>query len=304
MRKDGMRTGQWHDDKMNGKGVIVKGNKVYKGDIKDDLYEGKGRLTTATGDDYEGFFKNSQKHGIGTYVCSSDDNDKRYKYVGEFVNDKMDGEGVLVNEQGQSIIGIFKGKIATYGVTDLPAPLKQYYGQFSEDYQAHGEGVMHLEDGSRIKGNFNQGTLISGEKIIGKLKYTGQLNSEYQQHGIGVIVSEAGGTIRGSFENGVLTRGEIDMSPPLLKYTGGFNSDYRMHGEGKLDFRNGSVYIGTFANGNINGTGRWKNASGDVYQGQWKGNGPIGTGTIMYTNGLTKENVRIKISECAFKELA
>lgn len=301
IRKDGMRTGQWHDDKMNGKGVIVKGNIVYKGDIKDDLYEGKGRLTTAKGDDYEGFFAASKKHGIGTYVYSSDDNNKRYKYVGEFVNDKMDGEGVLVNEQGQSIIGIFKGKVATYGMTDLPAPLKQYHGQFSDDYQAHGEGVLTLEDWSVIQGHFDKGTLISGEKVIGKLKYTGQLNSNYQQHGIGVVVSESG-TIRGRFENDILTIGEIDMSPPLLKYTGGFNSDYRMHGDGMLTFRNGSVYTGDFVNGNINGTGRWKNANGDVYQGQWKANSPIGTGTIIYTSGLMKENVRVRISECAFKE--
>lgn len=70
----GVYTGQWVDDKRNGKGKFIYGSyftktagDVYDGEWLDDKKTAKGKITYANGDTFEGYFLNGLKNGPGKY---------------------------------------------------------------------------------------------------------------------------------------------------------------------------------------------------------------------------------------------
>lgn len=77
--------------------VLPTGAAEYSGDWGERDSEGlihphgKGELTYANGDKYQGDFKNGQKHGYGCYTWENQES-----YTGEWENDLKDGEGTLI----------------------------------------------------------------------------------------------------------------------------------------------------------------------------------------------------------------
>ena len=65
--------------------------------------EGKGKMTYASGDVYEGEFKNGYPDGKGVYRYSTGD-----KYEGEFKEGKMNGEGTVTFKSGTKQVGIYE----------------------------------------------------------------------------------------------------------------------------------------------------------------------------------------------------
>ncbi|XP_053169708.1 MORN repeat-containing protein 2 [Scomber japonicus] len=78
-------TGEWHEDKMNGRGT----------------------LQHPSGAKYEGEFKDNMYHGTGIYTFLDGS-----IYTGHFNENRLEGEGAFTNTQGLVWMGEFHGKAA------------------------------------------------------------------------------------------------------------------------------------------------------------------------------------------------
>ena len=95
-------------DCNNGYGTYVwdsgefKGDK-YVGENKNNLADGQGTYTYASGSKYVGEWKNDVRHGQGTFTFADGD-----KYVGEFKNGTKHGNGTYTFADGTTKSGIWK----------------------------------------------------------------------------------------------------------------------------------------------------------------------------------------------------
>ena len=92
-----------NSDKPFGYGVFYGDNGyVYKGEWADGLANGYGKATWPDGAYQEGFFVNDLFTGKGVYFTSS-----KIKYIGNFVNSSLVGDGKMILEGGQILSGSF-----------------------------------------------------------------------------------------------------------------------------------------------------------------------------------------------------
>lgn len=78
-------------------GTMIKKELTYKGEFKDDMVHGKGKITYKDGSWYEGEFEFTQLHGEGEYHHTSG-----WIYKGLLAYNKYEGFGTLYqNEQGK-----------------------------------------------------------------------------------------------------------------------------------------------------------------------------------------------------------
>ncbi|XP_062239194.1 MORN repeat-containing protein 2 [Platichthys flesus] len=80
---------------------------IYTGEWLEDKMNGKGTLQYPSGVMYEGEFKDNMFHGMGTYTFQDGSN-----YKGQFLENRMEGEGAFTNTQGMVWTGEFHGKAA------------------------------------------------------------------------------------------------------------------------------------------------------------------------------------------------
>mmetsp|Transcript_122678 Transcript_122678/g.392785 ORF Transcript_122678/g.392785 Transcript_122678/m.392785 type:complete len:366 (-) Transcript_122678:343-1440(-) len=123
--------GQWQFGEKSGKGTLTTScGSIYSGDFHAGHLEGRGTITFITNDQYVGEFKDSAFTGLGCYTWSSGttlmgvfENNfcsklgkKAYPngqvYVGELLEDEEHGRGVLADQSGNRIVGIWnRGKL-------------------------------------------------------------------------------------------------------------------------------------------------------------------------------------------------
>lgn len=110
------------------------GTKYYGATDKDNEPFGKGVMIFKTGTRYDGEFKKSQRNGCGilSYPPSTD---FPIDYVGEFVNDQLEGRGKLRWKDG-----------------------REYRGNFKADH-CEGQGTFKSADGSSKSGIWQKGKL-------------------------------------------------------------------------------------------------------------------------------------------------
>jgi hypothetical protein len=111
---EGEYSGHFKNGKLHGYGVFKnisehtqKKEIIYKGQFKDNVFNGKGVIPEygGFGPAYAGQFKNGLKHGFGTLKWID------YTYVGEFKYDNENGKGTLIKNK-KKFKGIYKnGKI-------------------------------------------------------------------------------------------------------------------------------------------------------------------------------------------------
>ena len=159
---------------------------MYKGDLKDDKRDGKGKMTYLNGDVYEGDWKDDKLDGTGKMIYANDD-----KYEGNWKEDKRDGQGKMTYEiyesklvapdiQGQ------KQQVDTYKVLD---------GKWEDDTFI--EGTSILTDGSIYKGEF--GKLVD---IVDTSKDTDKVSQAIFFNGKGIMNYENGDVYEGDWKNG------------------------------------------------------------------------------------------------------
>lgn len=61
--------GEYENDKLSGNVKVYASNSlIYKGEMKNGMYNGKGETYYGNGQvEYKGEFKNDERHGYGTY---------------------------------------------------------------------------------------------------------------------------------------------------------------------------------------------------------------------------------------------
>jgi hypothetical protein len=91
-------------DCVNGFGTytFASGDK-YEGEFKDGKYNGQGTLTFASGDKYVGEWKDNKENGQGIYTSTNGD-----KYEGEFKDSKYNGQGTYIVANGDKYVGEMK----------------------------------------------------------------------------------------------------------------------------------------------------------------------------------------------------
>ena len=206
--KDGNKyEGGWANDIMDGygrilskngdyyegdiKSGIIEGNGIfylyekkilYKGEFKNNLFEGKGEQVYENNGNkliYEGMFKEGKREGNGKFIFEDE-----ILYEGGFVNDKFNGEGLFKWKDGRQYKGKWKdNQINGKGIFtwdnnisyegDYKNNRREGYGtyHFGENnyYEGkwlnnlpHGEG-KYIKDGNIVEGLFRFGKIIKNK---------------------------------------------------------------------------------------------------------------------------------------------
>ena len=107
--------GEWLNGKRHGFGKCIWANgDIYEGEWSNSKAHGKGKITRKAGNagvDFEGEFVDNKRHGRGTVWYKSGS-----KYVGDYVDDKQQGNAEFNSFEGWSFKGaVFQGR-PTVGV--------------------------------------------------------------------------------------------------------------------------------------------------------------------------------------------
>ena len=207
-----------------GLGILYTQGKKYEGNFCKGKLLGLGRYIDEEGTCFEGIFENNKiiskatvikinedskkieyfgdlvdlkKNGKGEEICENS-----YKYTGDFVNDKWEGEGQLENyDTGDIYNGHFEqGKINGKGIFKWKNG-EIYEGNFINGIK-HGKGIHRWPDGSEYEGEYNNGIRD------GKAKYTwadGRIFKGYfkkgKPEGKGIIIYN-GKTVECEYKDG------------------------------------------------------------------------------------------------------
>ena len=176
--------------------ITLKDKHSYKGEFLNGKMHGYGVMNILhpnfKGDKYVGEFNENKKNGQGTYIFAQGN-----KYVGSYKDDEYHGLGTFTYVNGNKYIGEFKeGEMHGQGTFTF-ANGDKYVGEY-KDSKYNGQGTYTYENGNKYVGEFKDGKLngqgtfeyASGGKYVGELK-------DDKFNGRGILYS-ANGTIEKS----------------------------------------------------------------------------------------------------------
>ena len=173
---------------------------VYVGDISGGLRDGKGRMEfSATGDVYEGDFKNDEITGYGTFTYAQGD-----VYTGFLINSKKNGQGKFVSANGNVYEGNYVDDVRSGEGKFVWASGAVYEGEFADDLKS-GKGVMIYDNGDKYEGTFKNDmrdgdkgiyTWANGERYNGPFRNNLQDTRLVDENG-NFIVNEYGEYVHG-----------------------------------------------------------------------------------------------------------
>lgn len=280
--KTSSSTGCVSGDCDNGYGTYTwSTGEKYEGYWKDKMRNGFGTNWFASGAKYTGNWKDDLKDGYGIYEYAP--TTKFTKYIGNFVTDKLTGQGTLYHKDGTIESGNFKDNV--------------YMGSYASDY------TYNSTKGSKycIAGNCNNGYGIyifdNGDK------YAGEWNNG-QREGQGAYYYKSGIRYTGNFRNNTLDGYGYCLWTDGSYYIGEW-ADGAINGQGAYHYANGTKDVGYWKNtrlqnstynsgcvsGDCNngfGTYIWgvdTKSPGDKYTGYWLNGERTGQGTYYYADG-------------------
>jgi len=261
--------------------------------IKGDCTQGMGTYQYPSGARYVGQFYEGKINGEGVLYFSNGD-----KYAGQWRDYYRQGEGILTFADGSEYVGDFKkslfnGKgIMSYTNGD------QYRGEW-KDNMSHGTGKYIFHFGDRYEGQFQKGQFHGRGIYYFKdgSRYEGEW-ADNEKHGIGLSYHLDGSTSVMQWEHGVLINTDEEKPRPEPQIAASApepevehnalkdcNADYCKTGQGFFSYQDGSRYEGDFKNGLPNGEGVCFYANGDRYVGGWRHHTPHGEGVMYFSSG-------------------
>lgn len=237
--------GQFLEKKFHGKGrQVFEDGSTFEGWFIHGEKGPFGRLISKDGDFYIGEFYRGKPHGVGYF---NDMMEVEYKgefalgiragfgeernsgsnstYEGEFANDKKNGVGVMLWDDGTKYEGHFvendfDGK-GVYFWKDK----RTYNGDWKRNMM-HGTGLYTWKGGRYYKGGYAENKKSGfGEFFwsLGQKAYKGNWKNGLQD-GAGVLTSPEGEVTIGEWKEGVLISVKIDENAPLKPNSSAVNS--------------------------------------------------------------------------------
>ena len=237
-------------------------------DIKNGDKDKKENVTLKfnNGDKYIGEYLNNKKEGYGILFYNNGN-----KYKGEFKNDLKNGHGIFNYKNGEKYDGEYKndlkdGRGIYYYINE-----EKFIGEYKED-KKNGHGIYFYKDGT---------------KFIGEYK-----NDE--KEGKGYYFDKEGDKIKEViYEKGIEKEETIEVSRKENKekefirdekYEGEYINGLK-EGSGIYNYSNGDKYIGIFVKNEKNGFGIYYYNNGDKYEGLFSHNEKNGKGIYYYFDG-------------------
>jgi len=165
----------------------------------------------------------------------------------------------------------------------------RYEGDFNDNGERHGHGILIKANGSRYEGefkdgvpngrgvcNYSQGTRYEGEWVDG------------ESEGKGIVHKADGTRLEGEFKDGVLIGHGIANYSDGDRYEGEWE-DGNWNGQGIANYSDGVRYEGKFVNGAFDGNGVQINPDGSRYEGEFKGGCWDGNGVWIIPDGSRYE---------------
>ncbi|XP_070770301.1 alsin-like [Enoplosus armatus] len=189
-------SGNFKSGLEDGYGECIIPNKVlnkpdsYQGHWRDGKIHGFGKYKYASGEVYEGCFCDGQRHGYGMLSSGKlaktsssvflgqwvhdrktgygvhDDITRGEKYMGLWLDELRHGSAVVVTQYGVYYEGTFRdNKMSGLGLL-VSDDDTAFHGEFSDDWNANGKGVLSLPNGDCLEGLFS-GEWTAGLKVVG-----------------------------------------------------------------------------------------------------------------------------------------
>lgn len=231
-------------------------NSVKVEKVENMRFKGEGYYTGDT------IIKNGKhiKHGKGKIIGH------RYKYDGDWKDDKEDGNGIFTYKDGDTYEGEFvDGNFEGYGVYKSNNPPHTYRGDYVKDKKS-GTGFLTTTC------PFAHGTVFGDFANDKFVKGTGKRCM------FPMLIFE-----NGDYENSRIVKG-ITIWPNGQRFEG----IYDKKGEpakGTFEWTDGSKYEGEYENGRRSGFGVFISSDGSVYEGYFKNDRQNGMGKITYPDG-------------------
>ncbi|XP_029462134.1 alsin isoform X2 [Rhinatrema bivittatum] len=182
LSKDDHYLGYWKEGKMCGQGIYsYASGEVYEGYFQDNMRHGhgllrSGKLTSSSPSMFIGQWVMDKKTGYGVF----DDITRGEKYMGMWLEDLRQGNGVVVTQFGLYYEGAFSiNKMMGTG-TLLSEDDTIYEGEFSDDWTLNGKGTLTIPNGDIIEGFFS-GEWGSGIKVTGIYSKPSLYDSDKEQ---------------------------------------------------------------------------------------------------------------------------
>jgi len=134
-----------------------KNGDSYFGEFKNSKRHGHGTYNFSDGDKYTGEWKDNNRHGHGVYTYSEGG-----KYDGEWINNEMDGYGILHYADGSVYKGGWKSGVAHGKCVLTYADGSRYEGEV-RDGQKNGHGTLTYADGTVQKGEWKDGEFMGSD---------------------------------------------------------------------------------------------------------------------------------------------
>lgn len=298
----------------------------HEGDVKNNRFQGFGRLVLHGNDEYAGMFDLGRMHGLG--VMSWSDGLKYVgqwhmnaasgsgslswpngtEYYGDVVKGRRQGSGVLFHGEHTYVGEWHGGKRHGFGTQVSPSVV--YSGEWREG-RRHGWGTCQFATGNKYSGSWVNDTMegfgvltwvtnkqlkttadvdaVVAKSEVGNKEYVKQLRS---------CLGNVGACRPGPL--GPYTPSCVERSDMFERYLGEFRNNLP-HGAGQYEmyFFDGSTrdipydttnqYNGSFADGLREGFGVQKYADGTLFAGHWQANMKHGKGSIVHTDGTRDE---------------
>ncbi len=259
--------------------VLLPDGGRYYGELKDNLFSGKGKIVWKNGASYQGQFQQGLFHGFGIHKAANGT-----IYEGQFVEGVFTGQGEITLNDGAK----YKGEVKNYqfnghGRWDFEEG-SYYVGQFKNG-RYEGYGLLNISEGDVYNGTFEQGHYHGDGEIHysnGDI-YRGHFNKD-KWHGKGIYISADKHIYEGSFFEGKLNGQGIYIDPEGNRYEGGFK-DWRYEGKGLYNSNKGDLFKGDFVAGSFTGKGIFKAKDGRFYEGEFKDWAFNGQGILLLSNG-------------------